>query len=241
MTARSNSRRVRAVRQLELPMHTWGGARPGAGRPKRAGAGVPHRTRPALSRHHPVHVTLRVAKGVRSLRGSRVFRGLRRALAAAKRRFGFRLVHYSVQSNHIHMLAEADDRVALTRGLQGLQVRVARAINRARDRSGRVFSDRYHARVLKTPLEVRRALVYVLNNLKRHLASDGLSLPPWHWDPCSSASEFDGWHDSRALQLARAGPPPEVEPIANPAQSYLLRVGWRRHGLIGIDEVPGAR
>jgi putative transposase len=241
--------RAHAGRQLELPLRTWGGARPGAGRPKKVGAGVPHLTRPALSRHHPVHVTLRVAQGVRSLRASRVFRGLRGALAAGNQRFGFRLVQYSVQSNHIHMIAEANDRVALRRGLQGLQVRVARAVNRAHGRSGRVFADRYHARALKTPLEVRRALVYVLNNLKRHLASHGLRLAPWHWDPCSSAPVFDGWRDSEALQLACARAGPRAEPATlsaigsttTCARSYLLRVGWRRHGLIEMDEVPGQR
>jgi hypothetical protein len=117
------------------PGEKRGGAREGAGRPRKLGAGVPHRERPALSRHHPVHVTLRVRQETQSLRGSREFRCLRRALAAARERLGFRLVQYSVQGNHLHLIAEANDCTAwrfdipegvLARGVQAVNSRGAR-------------------------------------------------------------------------------------------------------------------
>jgi REP element-mobilizing transposase RayT len=85
-------------------------------------------------------------------------------------RFGFRLVHYAVMGNHVHFLVEAPDRRALGRALKGLGVRIARGLNRVMKRQGRVIGDRYHAHILRTPAEVRRARSYLLTNAKRHYA-----------------------------------------------------------------------
>jgi putative transposase len=145
--------------QQSFQFRSWGGARKGAGRPpKGKAAGVAHLRRAALSPRHPLHVTLRVRSGVASLRSHGVFPVVRKALAAGRERFGFRLVHFSVQSNPLHLIAEARDRRALQRGIQGLSIRVARVVNREFERKGRLFADRYHARALKTPREVRLAL-----------------------------------------------------------------------------------
>jgi hypothetical protein len=141
-------------------------------------------------------------------------------------RFGFRLVHFSVQSNHLHLVGEARDRHALARGMQGLLIRVAKALNKRWARRGAVFWDRYHARILRTPREVRNGLCYVLSNARRHgLALAGL-------DPYSSARWFDGW---RGIDGPRPG---EYGPIAA-ARTWLARVGWRRHGRIDPAAVPG--
>jgi putative transposase len=113
--------------------------------------------RPGHSRHHPLHITLRVQRGLSSLRAHSLFVVVRKALAAAKQQFGFSLLHFSVQRDHLHLIAEAADRRALSRGIQGLSIRVARAVNRQLARTGRLFADRYHARALKTPREVRLA------------------------------------------------------------------------------------
>jgi hypothetical protein len=107
------------------------------------------------------------------------------ALGAASRTW-FRLLHFSVQSNHVHLLVEARDKAHLTKGMRGLAIRTALAVNRALDRRGRVWCDRYHARALKTPREVRHGLVYVLANWKKHTPARG-------FDPCSSPWWFDGW------------------------------------------------
>ena len=135
--------------QLAFTFRSWGGKRKGAGRPPKGNAaGVSHLRRRSLSRHHPVHATLRIVCGVPSLREGRLFDEVRFALAAGRERFGFRLVHFSVQSNHLHLIAEAQDSRALALGMQGLSVRVARAVNRALARRGRLFADRYHCRAL---------------------------------------------------------------------------------------------
>jgi REP element-mobilizing transposase RayT len=120
---------------------------------------VSHRKRDVLRGNEPVHVTVRLIDRLPSLRRSGTISALKAVFAAGCDRFGFRLVHWSVQSNHIHMLVEAADNGSLSRGMQGLMVRIAKALNRLWARKGKVFSDRYHAHILRTPREVRNALI----------------------------------------------------------------------------------
>lgn len=155
--------------QRAFVFRTWGGARRGAGRkPNGARAGVPHLTRPTLAARFPVHATLRMSERVWNLRTRRCFGALSRAMYAGAARFGFRLVHYAVMGNHVHLIVEAPDRTALARAMKGLGVRIARALNRLMKRSGRVVGDRYHAHILRTPSEVRRARNYLTTNARRH-------------------------------------------------------------------------
>jgi putative transposase len=188
-------------------------------------SGVPHRVRPEHKARHPVHVTLRAGRGLPSLREQVIFFEMRRGLAQTARSW-FRVVHFSVQANHVHLLVEAADKASLSRGLMGVAIRMARAVNRVLERHGNVWSERYHSRALKTPREVRNGIVYVLMNRHKH-GSKAMAL-----DPCSSASLFDGWKVPPSL-----APPPERSPI-EPATTWLLRLGWKRHGLIGRDERP---
>lgn len=191
--------------------------------------------RPRHLARHPLHVTLRVVAAIGNLRKGPVRRAIYRAMAYGCDRFEFRLVHFSVQSNHLHLVCEAKDERALAKGMQGLGIRVAKAINRRLARSGRVFADRYHSRALKTPREVHRALSYVLCNANRHA-----SRPPAWIDPCSSAALFTGWRvgvliDADLLaELCGDG----SSPIA-PAHTWLLSTGWRRYGRLHPDDVRG--
>lgn len=215
---RSKSRTVR-----QLTIFPRGGARPGAGRkPKGECALVTHAKRPKLTRHDPVLVTTHLLPGLPNLRRDRTLLDLRDALSRGADRFGFRLVEYSIQTNHLHLLVEAEDARSIARGMQGLLVRVARALNRAWERRGKVLSDRYHARVLRSPREVRAALVYVLQNARKHGARlTGI-------DACSSGPWFEGWKD----RVARAARPVSV------ARSWLLTIGWRHGGLLSTRESP---
>lgn len=153
---------------------TWGGKREGAGRkPTGARAGMPHVRRPSLPQKRPLHVTVRMERGVWNLRTHRCFSALARALWRGSNRFGFRLVHYSVQGNHVHLLVEAHDRRALARAMKGLGVRIARALNGVMGRRGRVLADRYHARCLRTLAEVRNVRNYLASNARRHFGLVG--------------------------------------------------------------------
>jgi squalene cyclase len=136
------------------------------------------------------------------------------------------VVEYSAQSNHLHLLVESKDERTLARGMNGLAVRIAVRLNRLRRRVGRVFADRYHARILRTPSEVRRALVYLLQNARKHGAWVARMA-----DVYSSGPMFDGWR--RDVRGADSSPRLLVR-----ARTWLLAVGWRRLGLIGLLELP---
>lgn len=188
----------------------------------------------------PLHVTLRVVGGLRSLRRERVVRVVRAAIAAGGHREDFRVVHFNVLGNHLHLLVEAAGAAALARGMQGLNVRLARCINTVLERTGSLFAQRYHARALRTPREVRAAIRYVLLNARHHAAERGQHLARGWVDPFSSAIWFDGWRDAVRTDapwlrsLART-PCPTASP-----HTWLLDGGWRRGGgPIAIDDIPG--
>jgi REP element-mobilizing transposase RayT len=185
---------------------SWGGKRKGAGRKrKQKRPAVSHASRPALAgKSHPVHTVLRTCVGCWNLRSRRALAALAPALSGGSDRFGFRLVHYSIQCNHLHLIVEADDRRSLSRGMQGLTIRLAKALNRMMARHGRVFADHYFARILMTPREVANAVKYVLENRQHHAAELGIVLPADYRDPFASA-----------------------EPVVAP-RTWLLSVGWRR-------------
>ena len=181
-----------------------------------------------------MHVTLRMRGGLPRLRCRRFVLELRRSFGEASERGDFRLVHYSVQHNHLHLLVEAEDQAALGRGMKSIGARVSRAVQRVFYVTGRVLAQRYHAHVLRTPSEVRRALQYVLLNVRKHWRELRGSAPPARLDDASSSRWFEGF--THELPGARAGP----REVAR-ARTWLLTRGWRRHGLIDPESVPGAR
>jgi REP element-mobilizing transposase RayT len=226
----------RKPKQLPLEYRTHGGKREGAGRPRGPRPNVRHRRRPALAPRHPIHVTLRLRRELGSLRRRTVYSAFWSAWVRLRRELGLRLVHYSIQHDHIHLIVEIDDRASLSRGMQGLAIRTARALNRTLRRSGRVFADRFHARALTTPREVRNALVYVLNNKRHHAHDRGVQLGPG-FDPYSSAVWFAGWKEGpQRWPKPIPRPPPVV-----PATTWLLRSGWARHAAPSFGEIPGGR
>ena len=191
--------------------------------------------RATLASRLPLHVTVSVARGLPGLRRAREYAALRAAFAAGCDRFGFRLVHYAVLDDHLHMLVEAEDRASLSRGLKGLLVRVAKALNKLWARKGKVFADRYHDRILKTPRDVRNCLVYVLGNGHKHHRQGRGPRPAAALDVFTSGPWFDGWKESftvRGLEVV-------VRPVVS-GRTWLLTQGWRRHGLLSIWEVPAA-
>lgn len=170
---------ARAMKQLALPCKGRGGWRPGAGRKRNPKSGVWHVTRPKLSGREPLHITLRIRKDVPNLRNDKHFYAIQAAFRAACDRFGMRLIEFSVQSNHIHLIVEAKNKDALSKGMQGLLIRIARGVNRVSKRRGSVFSDRYHQRVLRSPKEVRNAVNYVRKNFNKHVKEGRPSVDPY--------------------------------------------------------------
>jgi REP element-mobilizing transposase RayT len=199
-----------------------------------------HLARKPFRKPLPTHVTLRLRSDAPSLRATPIVRAIERTFAAGCVRPGFRLVHYSLQGNHAHLIVEAQDQVALGRGMMAIGSRLARAVNRIAERSGPVIAERYHHRLLPTPKEVRNALRYVLLNTRRHAAKARAGVTALsRLDTASSARWFDGWKRGLALTRATKGIGPDApRPVAR-ARTWLLGVGWRRHGLLDPADVPG--
>ncbi len=228
--------------------NTWGGRRKGAGRPRSTRRRhVPHTARPKLASRFPVHVTLTVLAGLPRLRGFGVSKALRRSfvracgvLGSATAGRGFRICQFSIQGNHIHLICEANNQTVLSRGVQGFKIRVTRALNACWGaRTGSVWADRFHQEIMKSPRQVRNGLCYVMQNGRRHRER----LPAWAGgvDPFSSAWYFHGWRDDtwrKGVTPPRPDSAAPGDPVAK-AHTWLLTVGWRRHGLIDIVEVPG--
>lgn len=206
------TKRAKKPLQSEFDFPEHGGARAGAGRKRSSPRPtVPHVVRVEFASGYPIHVTFRVHEGLPSLREGRAHQVVLEAIIAGADRGDFRILEYSAQSNHVHLLCEADGREALSRGVQALKGRIARRLNRLWRRTGSLYPERYHDRVLKSPREVRNVLAYILRNSNHHgiQHSDGM-------DPCSSARWFHG---------ERPSPFP-------PARTWLASVGWRRCGWI---------
>jgi putative transposase len=190
------------MKQIVLPFRPRGGKRKGAGRPRTRvhpglnGRGVAHLKREEFAARNPLHITQRVQPGVGNLRSQLRSSLILAALRAAKR---VRVIHYSIQGNHLHLVAEAADAHSLSRAMQGLASKIARGLNRLAWRRGAVFVDRYHSRALKTPREVANVLRYVQENRKHHF-------------PESGRDELVSSIDS---------------PLKTPSV-WLLRVGWQR-------------
>ncbi len=198
-----------------------------------------HGSRERFARGLPCHVTLKVRGEVPSLRTVKLVSEVERTFAKGCERGEFRLVHYSLQDDHAHLVVEAEDREALGRGMKAIGARLARAVNRVFRRTGRVLADRYHLRVLKSPSQVRNALAYVLLNARRHAAKLGKALcRSMRLDPASSGRWFDGWR--RRLPSGAGASTAGPHAVALP-RGWLLREGWRRRGLLNPGEIPGAR
>jgi REP element-mobilizing transposase RayT len=196
-----------------------------------------------VSRHRPIHVTTRVDDVVRGLRRRDTYRAIRWAMARCLMRGRIRVVHVSIQHDHIHWLIEADDRAAMSRGMQGLLTSAAKQINAAigargngPPRRGRVFVDRYHEHALTTRAEVRHAIGYLLGNWRHHGADR--ELRGRALDPYSSAIWFPGWREiQEPIRLPRDA---ELLPVSSP-RSWLLREGWRTGPALSVWAVPGPR
>jgi len=202
--------------------------------PKRYSRNVSHTTRRMFQKTRPLHVTVRMERSVWTLRTHRMHRSIREVFfKITDEREKFRLCHYSIQRNHLHLVVEARDRAAMTRGMRRIGIRLALKLNKSMGRPrGRVLSDRYDEKHLETPSQVRNAIGYVLNNFRKHHFHETRRMLDPRWiDPFSSGAFFDGW---------RHGPPPRSSYglIVRP-RTWLLQEGWRRRGQLAVGFIPG--
>ncbi len=233
--------------QQAFEFKTWGGKRKGAGRPPKAKrASEPHQRRERFSRPTAVHVTLRVLDGVGKLRRRAIYKAVGRAVIAVLPRGDFRIVHLSLETDHVHVICEADHHGALASGIKAFQSSAAQHINQvlsaergARIR-GQVFRDRYHARRLTSPTQARNALAYVLNNWRHHGQDTSPVTRGWRVDYFSSGPSFAGWLERSGSAFLDPVPATYERLMVARPQTWLLATGWQRTGTISMATVPGA-
>jgi REP element-mobilizing transposase RayT len=222
-----------------------GSKRPGR-KPKGPRAGASHKVRPDFKARHPVHVVLRVVSAVGNLRRRLTYKAVREATLTTARREDFRIVHLSIQRNHLHLLVEANHKAALASGMQGFQISAAKHLNAAISkgrpgprRRGAVFPDRYHAEVITTPTQARHALNYVINNWRKHQEDRTDATRSWKIDWFSTAVMFPGWEEYGDQPFLWRGPPTYDPLVVYRPRTWLLREGYKRGGPpISVRETP---
>jgi REP element-mobilizing transposase RayT len=194
-----------------------------------------------------VHVTIRVVGSVEGLRRKDIYLALREATIATAKREDFRIIHMSIQRDHIHLIVEADRKDALSKGVRGFAISAARQINRAvtvrggHRRTGRVIGDRFHARPLTSPRAVRNAIAYLLGNWRHHGEDRASFARTWRVDPFSSGPLFFDWKELEGSAVLWPLPPTYHPLIVFRPRTWLLAKGWRQfHPLISLSEVPGS-
>jgi REP element-mobilizing transposase RayT len=209
-----------------------------------------HKPRPFLHERHPVHVTLRAAPSVGSLRRRPMYHAIREATIVSARREDFRIVHLSIQRTHVHLLVEAKSSASLAAGMQGFQISAAKQINRAFSkgrpgprRRGSVFPDRYHAQVITSPTQAHHALRYVLSNFRKHEEDLVAPMSEWRVDWFSTGAMFPDWAEYGDDEWALWRGPPTYEPLlVFRPRTWLLAEGWKKAGAgISCREVPSAQ
>ncbi|MDQ3341672.1 MAG: transposase [Myxococcota bacterium] len=187
-----------------------------------------------------------------ALRQATITVALRAELRAATEG-AFRIVHISIQRTHVHLLVEADNKLALSRGMQSFQISAAKHLNHAASvkvikqggarRRGTVFPDRYHQEIIRTPTQARHALAYVLNNWRKHREDEAsLDARRWKVDPFSTGALFSGWQERVGEKLLWKTPWTYQPLVVYLPSTWLLQKGWMRGGgPFSVHDVPGQR
>jgi len=235
----------RPKRHVQREIFWHGGKRRGAGRkPKGTRARTTHQRRKELNTQHPLHIVLRVRPEIGNLRRPALYQAIRDSSIVAAIRGRIRIIHISVQATHIHMLVEAENKLALARGMQGFQISAARNIHTAlgadklHRRRGPVFADRFHVVVISSPTQARNVLSYVLSNWRKHREDRTKQSRAWLIDPFSSAIAFPDWQEREGHDCMWKIPAGHDPLVVYRPRTWLLKKGWKLAGPISVHDVP---
>jgi REP element-mobilizing transposase RayT len=213
--------------------------RRGRGRPpKYKGYATRYGDRMKFARRTPLHITLKVDRAFKSLRRRDEYRAVRAAMVKMLGRDDFRIIHLSLEGDHVHLIVEATSHQALAGGMKAFECSAAQRLNRCIGRRGRVFVTNYFARVIKNPTQALRVMSYVLNNWRKHKQSRRYECANWQVDYFSTAPSFTGWARSPDADCSHDfGWSYEPMPATEPTH-FLLEKGWKLVGGIRFDAVP---
>lgn len=153
-------------KQLDLNIYkgTHGGRRPNSGRPRIHSKGVSHNKRDKITPHIPCHINFKYRTFIRTEILLEHF-----ILAMMKsQRHGFRIIQFSMQSNHVHLIVEAQNNQILEKGMRSLTNSFAKRLSKTKRLNGTIQMERYHLHLLRTPTEVQNAIDYVIHNHEHH-------------------------------------------------------------------------
>ncbi len=220
------------AKQISMDLFSHGGARKGAGKKKTDKGMQNHTARPVISCKTPLHINIKLHKNLPNMRTKKLFKVVKRAIHRAQIR-GFRINQFAILKNHIHLIVEANDNKEMGKAMQALTISLAKSINGMCKRKGKVFVDRYHLHILKTPNEVKQALIYLFKNAARHYRLKNI------FDPYSSLVVFN--HREKLLDLHGFLVPKflssfnqicdhfdEIAKMIDPPRSWLLKFGWMK-------------
>lgn len=139
----------------------------GAGRPRIHDPGISHRKRPCLKKPSSLHLTIKVKRIKAEMKNRTVLILLKRAILNARKQ-GLRIIHFSLEYDHVHLLVEAADNLVLGKGMQAFGVTLSKAINRLKKLNGEVYKHRYHFRKITSTRELKVVMNYIFSNGMKH-------------------------------------------------------------------------
>jgi REP element-mobilizing transposase RayT len=154
-------RKIRKHTQLSLTNSK------GAGRKAIHDKGIRHTKREMIKKDTVLHLTLKIEKNKANLKNKSILKALQHSIKKA-RSLGLKVIHYTLEYDHVHLLIEASDKISLGKGMQSLGISFSKGINKIKKQTGKVFKTRYHFRKLNSPREIKNALNYILGNGIKH-------------------------------------------------------------------------
>jgi REP element-mobilizing transposase RayT len=148
----------------------------GAGRPAINDPGIRHRERPILTKPTSLHLTVKILRAKAKLKNKIILSILKRSIMNARKK-GLRVIHYSLEYDHIHLLIEADDNFILGKGMQAFGVTFSKALNRMRKMRGAVYKHRYHFRKIIGARQLKNVLNYLFTNGLKHNTAKSILNP----------------------------------------------------------------
>jgi hypothetical protein len=136
-----------------------------AGRPAIRDKGIRHTRREEIIAPRPLHLTIKLIRA--DVQNKSILKGLRHAILRARLQ-GLRIIHYSLEHDHVHLYAEASDNKTLAKGMKALGGSLVKKIHRHLGTSGSFYKTRYHLRILRSAMEVKHVLNYILKNGIKH-------------------------------------------------------------------------
>lgn len=138
-----------------------------AGRPAKNDPGIRHSSRMKFSKLTSFHLTIKVRENKADIQSKKLLKALHHAIARARLK-NLKVIHYTLEYNHVHLLVETNDHRILHAGMQALGISFSKAINKVKSLKGHVYKHRYHQRKIGSARELKNVLLYIFNNGKKH-------------------------------------------------------------------------